>query len=75
MQQFLEILPVLGFILSIGLFGYGLKKVIIKVENDKSKEQLDYQIIQKNNKEFYIKKLIGEIEKIIDINYEIKIRE
>ena len=75
MQQFLEILPVLGFILSIGLFGYGLKKVIIKVENDKSKKQLNYQIIQKNNKEFYIKKLIGEIEKIIDINYEIKIRE
>ncbi len=75
MQQFLEILPVLGFILSIGLFGYGLKKVLIKVENDKSKKQLNYQIIQKNNKEFYIKKLIGEIEKIIDINYEIKIRE
>ncbi len=68
-------LPVLGFILSIGLFGYGLKKVLIKVENDKSKKQLNYQIIQKNNKEFYIKKLIGEIEKIIDINYEIKIRE
>ena len=75
MQQFLEILPVLGFILSIGLFGYGLKKVLIKVENDKSKKQLNYQIIQKNNKDFYIKKLIGEIEKIIDINYEIKIRE
>ena len=75
MQQFLEILPVLGFILSIGLFGYGLKKVLIKVENDKSKKQLNYQIIQKNNKEFYIKKLIGEIEKIFDINYEIKIRE
>ena len=75
MQQFLEILTVLGFILSIGLFGYGLKKVLIKVENDKSKKQLNYQIIQKNNKEFYIKKLIGEIEKIIDINYEIKIRE
>ena len=75
MQQFLEILTVLGFILSIGLFGYGLKKVLIKVENDKSKKQLNYQIIQKNNKDFYIKKLIGEIEKIIDINYEIKIRE
>tara|TARA_B100000927_G_scaffold200253_1_gene162065 strand:+ start:257 stop:373 length:117 start_codon:yes stop_codon:yes gene_type:complete len=38
MQQFLEMLPVLGFILSIGLFGYGLKKVLIKVENDKSKK-------------------------------------
>ena len=75
MQQFLEILTVLGFILSIGLFGYGLKKVLIKVENDKSKKQLNYQIIQKNNKDFYIKKLLGEIEKIIDINYEIKIRE
>ena len=65
MQQFLEILTVLGFILSIGLFGYGLKKVLIKVENDQSKKQLNYQIIQKNNKEFYIKKLIGEIEKLL----------
>tara|TARA_Y100000589_G_C26714623_1_gene451218 strand:- start:177 stop:293 length:117 start_codon:yes stop_codon:yes gene_type:complete len=36
MEQFTELIPVLGFILSIGLFGYGLKKILLKVENDKS---------------------------------------
>tara|TARA_Y100001978_G_scaffold193349_1_gene199362 strand:+ start:761 stop:877 length:117 start_codon:yes stop_codon:yes gene_type:complete len=38
MEQFSEFLPVLGFLLSVGLFGYGLKKVLLKVENDKSKD-------------------------------------
>ena len=36
MEQFTELLPVFGFILSVGLFGYGLKKILLKVENDKS---------------------------------------
>ena len=34
MEHFLELLPVFGFVLSLGLFGYGLKKILIKVEND-----------------------------------------
>jgi len=34
MENFSEILPVFGFILSICLFGYGLKKILLKVEND-----------------------------------------
>ena len=34
MEQFAELLPVFGFVLSLGLFGYGLKKILIKVEND-----------------------------------------
>ena len=34
MDQFTELIPVLGFILSIVLFGYGLKKILLKVEND-----------------------------------------
>ncbi len=36
MDQFTELIPVIGFILSIGLFGYGLKKILLKVENEKS---------------------------------------
>ena len=36
MEKFYELLPVFGFILSVGLFGYGLKKILLKVENDKS---------------------------------------
>ena len=35
MDQFTELIPVIGLILSIGLFGYGLKKILLKVENDK----------------------------------------
>tara|TARA_B100000212_G_scaffold92105_1_gene67606 strand:- start:726 stop:842 length:117 start_codon:yes stop_codon:yes gene_type:complete len=38
MDQFTEFLPVFGFILSVGLFGYGLKKILIKVENDRSQK-------------------------------------
>ena len=38
MEQFSELLPVFGFILSLGLFGYGLKKILIKVENDSSRD-------------------------------------
>ena len=38
MEKFIEIFTVVGFILSIGLFGYGLKKIFIKVEIDKSNE-------------------------------------
>jgi len=34
MEKFSELLPVLGFILSVGLFGYGLKKILLKVEKD-----------------------------------------
>ena len=34
MEQFSELLPIFGFLLSLGLFGYGLKKVLLKVEND-----------------------------------------
>tara|TARA_B100000963_G_scaffold327658_1_gene315558 strand:- start:320 stop:436 length:117 start_codon:yes stop_codon:yes gene_type:complete len=36
MEQLSELLPVLGFLLSLGLFGYGLKKVLLKVEKDTS---------------------------------------
>ena len=36
MEQFSEFLPVIGFILSVGLFGYGLKKILLKVEKDTS---------------------------------------
>jgi len=38
MEQFSELLPVFGFVLSLGLFGYGLKKILIKVENDTSRD-------------------------------------
>ena len=38
MEKLSELLPVFGFVLSIGLFGYGLKKILIKVENDKSRD-------------------------------------
>ena len=38
MEQFSELLPVFGFILSLGLFGYGLKKILIKVENNTSRD-------------------------------------
>ena len=38
MWQISEILPVFGFILSLGLFGYGLKKILLKVEKDTSKD-------------------------------------
>ena len=38
MEQFSELLPVFGFVLSLGLFGYGLKKILIKVENDKTRD-------------------------------------
>ena len=36
MEQFSELLPVFGFILSVGLFGYGLKKILLNVEKDTS---------------------------------------
>ena len=38
MENFSELIPVLGFVLSLGLFGYGLKKILIKVENDASRD-------------------------------------
>ena len=38
MEKFSELLPIFGFLLSLGLFGYGLKKILIKVENDTSKD-------------------------------------
>ena len=38
MEQFSEFLPVFGFVLSVGLFGYGLKKILLKVEKDTSKD-------------------------------------
>tara|TARA_Y100000589_G_scaffold96552_1_gene91098 strand:+ start:2082 stop:2198 length:117 start_codon:yes stop_codon:yes gene_type:complete len=34
MEKFSELIPIFGFILSIALFGYGLKKIFLKVEND-----------------------------------------
>ena len=34
MEQFSELLPIFGFLLSVGLFGYGLKKILLKVEKD-----------------------------------------
>ena len=34
MENLKEFIPVLGFILSIGLFGYGLKKIFLKVEQN-----------------------------------------
>ena len=34
MEKIVEILTIFGFILSIGLFGYGLKKIFLKVEKD-----------------------------------------
>ncbi len=37
MKNISDFLPILGFILSIGLFGYGLKKILLKVENNASK--------------------------------------
>ena len=38
MENFSELIPVLGFVLSLGLFGYGLKKILLKVENDTSRD-------------------------------------
>ena len=38
MEKLSELLPVFGFVLSLGLFGYGLKKILIKVENDTSRD-------------------------------------
>ena len=40
MEKFSELLPVFGFVLSLGLFGYGLKKIFIKVENGASRDLL-----------------------------------
>ncbi len=36
MEQFSELLPFFGFILSVGLFVYGLKKILLKEEKDTS---------------------------------------
>tara|TARA_B100000674_G_scaffold245046_1_gene201916 strand:- start:746 stop:865 length:120 start_codon:yes stop_codon:yes gene_type:complete len=36
MENLTESFTVLGFILSIGLFGYGLKKIFLKVEKNNS---------------------------------------
>tara|TARA_Y100001978_G_C23488413_1_gene335093 strand:+ start:262 stop:378 length:117 start_codon:yes stop_codon:yes gene_type:complete len=38
MEKFIDFLPIIGFILSLGLFGYGLKKFFLKVENNINKE-------------------------------------
>jgi len=38
MEKLSELLPIFGFILSVCLFGYGLKKILIKVENDSAGE-------------------------------------
>tara|TARA_Y100000589_G_scaffold273302_1_gene266698 strand:+ start:534 stop:650 length:117 start_codon:yes stop_codon:yes gene_type:complete len=38
MEKFSELLPIFGFLLSIGLFGYGLKKILIRVEKDTSRD-------------------------------------
>tara|TARA_Y100000589_G_scaffold272794_1_gene266012 strand:+ start:190 stop:306 length:117 start_codon:yes stop_codon:yes gene_type:complete len=38
MEKFSELLPVFGFVLSLGLFGYGIKKILIRVEKDKSRD-------------------------------------
>jgi len=38
MEHFSELLPVFGFLLSLGLFGYGLKKVLLKAEKDTSRD-------------------------------------
>tara|TARA_Y100000589_G_scaffold91007_1_gene85627 strand:- start:2435 stop:2551 length:117 start_codon:yes stop_codon:yes gene_type:complete len=38
MEKFIDFLPIIGFILSLGLFGYGLKKIFLKVENNINKE-------------------------------------
>ena len=34
MDKFTEIIPILGFILSLFLFGYSLKKFFLKVEKN-----------------------------------------
>ena len=39
MEQFSEFIPIFGFLLSLCLFGYGLKKVLLKVEDDKFRQQ------------------------------------
>ncbi len=36
MDKFKEIIPVLGFILSLILFGYSLKKFFLKVEKNQN---------------------------------------
>tara|TARA_B100000212_G_C27013777_1_gene380202 strand:+ start:71 stop:187 length:117 start_codon:yes stop_codon:yes gene_type:complete len=38
MENLSELLPVFGFLLSLGLFGYGLKKIFLKVENETSRD-------------------------------------
>ena len=38
MEKLSELLPVFGFVLSLGLFGYGLKKILIRVEKDTSRD-------------------------------------
>ena len=50
MEQFSEFLPVFGFILSVGLFGYGLKKIFLKVEKDTTSNQKNQQKILKVSK-------------------------
>ena len=52
MEQFSELLPVFGFILSVGLFGYGLKKILLKVEKDTSS---NWHKIIKKYKKVYLK--------------------
>ena len=50
MEQLSELLPVFGFLLSLGLFGYGLKKVLLKVEKDTSNNQENTPKIKRLNK-------------------------
>ena len=38
MEKFTEIIPIFGFILSLFLFGYSLKKFFLKVEENKNLE-------------------------------------
>ena len=38
MEKFSELLPIFGFVLSLGLFGYCLKKILLKVENDSPRD-------------------------------------
>ena len=55
MDKFTEIIPIFGFILSLFLFGYSLKKFFLKVEKNKNWENFYKSDIYFFEKYIYLK--------------------
>ena len=61
MDKFTEIIPILGFILSLFLFGYSLKKFFLKVEKNKNWENFYKSDIYFFEKYIYLKFIKNKI--------------